>query len=70
MNIPAGVSVEMDSATLMDLDAFLDAYGDEVDGELHISKYPIQLVAEDSFYSVFFDELVEGLNLLSLTRSP
>ena len=58
MNIPAGVSVEMDSATLMDLDAFLDAYGDEVDGELHIPKYPIQFVAQDSFDSVFFDQLI------------
>jgi hypothetical protein len=54
----------------MDLDALLDAYGDEVDGELHISKYPIQYVAEDSFYSILRDEPVESLDLLPLTRSP
>ena len=54
----------------MDLDALLDAYGDEVDGELHIPKYPIQLVAQNSFYSVLSDELVEGLDLLPLTGSP
>ena len=39
----------------MDLDALLDAYGDEVDGELHIPKYAIQFVAEDSFDSILPD---------------
>ena len=33
----------------MNLDPLLDAYGDEVDGELHIPKDSIQLVAKDSF---------------------
>ena len=53
----------------MDLDAFLDAYGDEVDGELHIPKDSVQLVAEDSFDPVLGDQLVEGLDLLPLTGS-
>ena len=54
----------------MDLDALLDAYGDEVDGELHIPKYPIQFVAQDAYDSILRDEPVEGLDLLSLTGSP
>ena len=54
----------------MDLDAFLDAYGDEVDGKLHIPKYAIQFISEDSLDSILRDELVEGLNLFSLTGSP